>query len=113
MITKVHRLLRIHKFEEIFREGKRAMTPFFVVYIRENGLSISRFSIVVSLKISKKAVERNRIKRRIRAFLHTTIPTIKKGSDVIIRVNSSVVALLPYRDVERELIQVLKKAQLI
>lgn len=89
------------------------MTPFFALYMKENGLSISRFSIVVSLKISKKAVERNRIKRRIRSFIHTALPSIKKGYDVIIRVNSSAVVGLPYQDIEKELVQVFKKVQLL
>jgi len=112
MITKINRLLRAHDFEAIFKEGKRATTPFFLVYTRENRLSVSRFSVVVSSKVSKRAVDRNQIKRRTRSFIHSTLPSIKKGYDVIIRVNSSVVVGLPYQDLEKELIQVFKKAHL-
>ncbi|MBI5420771.1 MAG: ribonuclease P protein component [Parcubacteria group bacterium] len=112
MLTKPHRLLRTHNFEEVFKKGKKATTPFFVVYARENGLSLSRFAIVVSLKVSKKAVERNLVKRRIRSFIHIKLASFKKGYDVIIRVQGGAVVTLPYQELEKELIEVFSKAHL-
>lgn len=37
--------------------------PFFAVKIAANGLSHSRFGVVVGKKVDKRATERNRIKR--------------------------------------------------
>lgn len=51
------------------KKGKVLKTPFFLVKIFSSALDFSRFGVVVSSKISKKATERNRLKRRVYDFL--------------------------------------------
>lgn len=56
--------LNTSEFKEVFDFGKTIKFPLFLIKTKSNKLGFSRFSVVVSKKISKKAVERNYIKRR-------------------------------------------------
>jgi len=51
------------------KKGRILKTPFFLVKIFPSTLGFSRFGAVVSSKTSKKATERNRLKRRVYDFL--------------------------------------------
>lgn len=50
----------------------------------ENGLSSSRLGYTVSKKVSKLAVERNKIKRRLKAAVAATFTAAKPGYDYVI-----------------------------
>ncbi len=63
---KKSRLLNQHEFKTVFSGAKKAGDRFFTILFKENGLEHSRLGVIVAKKNSKKAVERNRIKRLIR-----------------------------------------------
>ncbi len=84
MLGKHYRLTKKKDFEKIFKEGKGLRKEFLAVKVRENQLKESRFGFVVSQKISKKAVVRNKIKRRLREIVRLKINHIKKGFDVVL-----------------------------
>ncbi len=44
----------------------------------------SRFAVVTSTKVSKKAVIRNRLRRRVRADISKILPLIKEPLDIIV-----------------------------
>lgn len=52
-----------------------------------DSLKTSRFAFVVSRKVSKKAVLRNKIRRRLREAVRSELPFLKKGIDGIIIIN--------------------------
>ncbi len=54
--------------------------------IASNGKGVSRFGFIVSKKISKKAVVRNKVKRRLRESVRLKLKngSIKNGFDAII-----------------------------
>jgi ribonuclease P protein component len=75
-------------FKEVFNFGKTIKTPFFLIKTKNNSLKHSRFAVVVSKKISKKAFERNYLKRKT---FHA-LQEINKNlpiSDYILILNSS------------------------
>jgi ribonuclease P protein component len=63
MFKKIYRL-NTSEFKEVFTLGNTTHTPLFLIKTKKNNLTHPRFAIVVSKKISKKAVERNYLKRR-------------------------------------------------
>ncbi len=74
-LPKVERLSGKSSIQHLFRKGKRfRIDPFSVIWIlRTESAEIPvRFGISVSKKISKKAVERNKIKRQVREAYRTT-----------------------------------------
>ncbi len=84
MLPYKNRLLKEKDFEKVFKNGKGFKQDFLYLKLLENELPETRFGIVISKKVCKKAVTRNKIKRRIRHLIKQTLPDIKKGKDVIL-----------------------------
>lgn len=79
MLKKKFRLSKIIKVRGI----RNAHSPLFILKFSENGDNLSKFAIVVSKRISKKAVDRNKIRRRISKVLENQINNIKIGYNFI------------------------------
>lgn len=62
--------------------GRYVVTPLFLLKYAPNTLSHHRYGFVVSTKVSKKAPERNAIKRRMRAIARAYKSGEKKGYDM-------------------------------
>ena len=69
MLKKINRLTKNKEFEQVFQTGRSSYNKLLGMKITPNNLGVNRFGILISSKISKKAVERNKIKRRIRSVL--------------------------------------------
>ncbi len=70
------------EFEAVFKKGKTKAGKLVFLKILKNNLDNNRFGIIVSKKISKKAVIRNKIKRRLREIIKQA--HIKSGFDIVI-----------------------------
>lgn len=84
MLPKQNRLKKRKDFEKVFKQGRGFKEDFLFLKVIENNLEVSRFGFLVSQKVSKKAVVRNKIKRRLRELLKTKLPEIKKGIDGVL-----------------------------
>lgn len=80
--------------------------------MRENGLPHSRFGVVVGLKVSKKAVKRNLIKRRLREIVRKHLPNLISGRDVMIMVNAKALGA-EYADLEAQALSCFAKLKLM
>ena len=58
--------------------------PAFLVKTRENELLFNRFTIIVSRKIDKRAVVRNRIRRLISSCLEELYSELSQGNDIVL-----------------------------
>lgn len=86
MLSKVNRLTKDKDFENVFKKGRFISEDFLSCKFIKNNLSVSRLGFLVGKKISKKAVERNKIKRRLRASVRNFFAEINSGFDIIIMV---------------------------
>lgn len=80
--------------------------------MRENGLPHSRFGVVVGLKVHKKAVRRNLIKRRLREILRKHLLEISTGKDVMIMVNAKALDA-DYAELEAQTLSCLAKLKIL
>ena len=62
---------------------KTTFTPYFAVKIAPNDFGFNRYGFVVSKKIDKRAVYRNRLKRRFRAGVELIQKEVPQGYDVL------------------------------
>ncbi len=91
MLPKANRLKKSKDFEQVFKKGRFFKENFLSLKVVPNSFKNSRFGFVVSQKVSKKAVIRNKIKRWLRAAILLRIKKIEitqKPMDIIIIVNS-------------------------
>lgn len=84
MLPRKQRLVREADFRRAYHKGATAFSPSIVLKAVPNGLPVSRYGIVVSLKVSKKAVDRNRIKRHISEIIRLRLANIKPGRDILL-----------------------------
>ncbi|HNV97396.1 MAG TPA: ribonuclease P protein component [bacterium] len=112
MIAREFRISRKKDFDIILKSKLKFYSNNFVLRFSKNELSKSRFCVVVSKKISKKAVIRNKIRRRVYEIIRLNYNKIKPGFDFMILVKLSVLEL-EYKDIERDLLYVFKKANIL
>ena len=84
MLEKVLRLTKNKEFDSVFKEGKSVYGRLLGIKIKKNELSYNRFGILLSTKVSKSAVIRNKNKRRIKGIIFEENKIIKQGHDIII-----------------------------
>jgi len=111
MLSKIYRLKSKSDFARVSKTRNSAYEKLLGVKVRENQLPHSRFGIVVGLKVSKKAPERNKIKRRIREIIRKNLNDIKSGHDIMVLVLKPAVDA-DYSDIENSLIKAFKKVKL-
>lgn len=63
-------------------------TPLFTVKYAKNALPYNRFGFVVSKRIAKKAVNRNRTKRLVRSCIEDMFADMSQGNDVLFVIHS-------------------------
>lgn len=87
-LAMLPRHARVHTradIDRVMRKGRTLSSPFFAVKIVSRGDGgHPRFGFIVSNKISKRAVVRNRIKRRLREQMRRRQEYFAPGSDVIV-----------------------------
>jgi Ribonuclease P len=72
---KQFRLKRATEFQKVYDEGVRKVSRSFVLFAIPNGLNYSRFGFTTPRKLGK-AHDRNRIKRRVREILRTSLISV-------------------------------------
>ncbi len=83
MLPKINRLTKERDFNQIHKFGIFVGENFLAIKFKKNNLDISRFGFLVGTKISKKAVQRNLIKRRLRESVKSKLNKIKPGYDIV------------------------------
>ena len=84
MLKKINQLTQDKEFNNVFQNGRASYDKIMGIKAIATKLGSSRFGILVSNKISKKAVERNKIKRQIREIIRLQLDKLKPGYDCVI-----------------------------
>lgn len=111
MLAKPSRLVKEKDFQTAFKQGKSFYGKFVGIKAVANNLTDNRFGIIVSTKISKKSVERNKLKRQIRAVLKQLDKRLVRGYDLIIIVLPAALNQ-EYGEISQELANILSKLRL-
>lgn len=109
---KKYRLRLRNDIKNVLTTGVYFKNNFFALRIVKNNLPVSRFGIFVGKKISKSAVIRNKIKRRMRSIIRNNIGNISVGYDI------AIFSFLPaknadFKQLEDYLILLFKQSNLI
>lgn len=98
----------------LYQHGKKSRSRDLGLYYIENTKRVhSRFAIVVSKKVHKSAVKRNRVRRRIYEIIRLELENIKKPYDYVITVFTPEVIDLDGEKLKKQLLELLAKDKLI
>lgn len=93
MLARQHRLKSSRDISRVFRSGRFGRSELLLVKAAPNHLSYSRSVVVVSKKVDKRAVVRNRNRRRVAAELQSIWQTVRPGYDIVITVRADLADL--------------------
>ena len=97
----------------VYKNGQAIRSRLITIkYTNNPHRKSSRFAVVVSKKVHKSAVGRNRIRRRIYEIVRHEIPAIPRSHDVAIMVFSSEVIHLPADELRETIQQLFSQADL-
>lgn len=78
MLSQKHRLSKSADVKKTTARGRSFFNPYFVLKIVP-GADIARLTVITSVKVSKKAVDRNRLKRVVREAIRPYLSSFKPG----------------------------------
>lgn len=112
MFSRVHRLAKEGDITRVLRKGRKFFDPFFTVrMLYADTATTARFAIVISTKVSKKATQRNRLRRILREVLRTQLASIRPG-DYLIQVQPRIMQATE-ADQRQALLQLLRKSGVV
>ncbi len=92
MLGRQNRLDLKKDFVFLKEKGVMVSSPFFGLLFSISALKDKpRFAFLISTKVSKKAVVRNQLKRRLSAFVEEKLPLAKSGTKAVFLVKGRAV----------------------
>ena len=91
MLATKYTLKGEENFEKVKNEGKMYQDKDFgVIVLKKDNEEVSRFGFVISKKVDKLAVNRNRVKRAMSESVRRNMNDIEKGYDMIFLAKKSI-----------------------
>lgn len=84
MLRKINRIRKKKDFATVFGNSKTFRSALLVFKAAKNNLGVDRFGFIVSKKVSKRAVDRNKVKRRLTEAIRSEAEAMKAGTDLIL-----------------------------
>ena len=113
MIPSLFRFHGHNSLRYVYANGKAIRTQLLTIkYVPNTHRTHPRFSIVVSKKVLKSAVGRNRIRRRLYEYLRPQIKDMPAVYDVVVIATSSEIRKMPATELKDQLDQAFSKAEL-
>ena len=111
MLSIIHRFHGHGSLRFVYKNGQAIRSRLITIkYTTNPHRKHSRFSVVVSKKVHKAAVGRNRIRRRIYEIVRHELPNMPAAHDVAIMVFSSEVIHLPHDELQSTIRQLFEQA---
>ena len=114
MLSHLHRFHGHGSLRYVYRHGASARGKMFGIKYTKNANRIHpRFAIIVSKKIFKSAVKRNRLRRRLYEAIYLNIGRIAEPYDIAITVFDPQLKDVDFMDMQKQLLDLLEKEGVI
>jgi ribonuclease P protein component len=111
MIVKAHRFHGLTSLRLVYSRGQTVRgSALAVKYLLNTRRRAFRAAVVVSRKVHKSAVVRNRIRRRVYEIIRQLEPRITESFDIVVSIYSDQVATMPAAELRALLVGQLQKA---
>ncbi|MDD4937906.1 MAG: ribonuclease P protein component [Candidatus Shapirobacteria bacterium] len=107
MLKKINRIGSRKEFLEIKNQGEIKYSPIFGVLILKKEDNLKKFGFVISKKISKRAVDRNKIKRRLCEVIYKMLDKFEPGIRIVFLVKREILNKKS-EEIEKEVVKFIK-----
>jgi ribonuclease P protein component len=109
-----HRLRKHADFQRVYREGRKQFSPSMSYFYALRGAGSQtpagpRVGLTAG-KVLGKAVERNRIKRRMRDIVRRQVPIVSADVDIVLHPRRSVLTVV-FAKLESEVVRIFSNVQ--
>ena len=111
MLSKKYRFHSRGGVRYVYQYGKTVRKPKMSLVFAENTKGFTRVAVVVSKKVEKSAVKRNRIRRRIYEVIRLNFDKIPKKMDYIFVVYSKDFLDMTFHELEKFLGELVSEAK--
>lgn len=113
MLSFIHRFHGHGSLRYVYKNGQAVRSRVLTVkYVKNPHRKHSRFAVVVSKKVHKGAVGRNRIRRRVYEIIRDELSSLHGINDVVVLVFSSEVMTMPANELKDMVRQLFSQAGL-
>jgi ribonuclease P protein component len=113
MLSVIHRFHGHGSLRYVYKNGQAIRSHLITMkYSKNPRREHSRFAVVVSKKVHKSAVGRNRIRRRVYEIVRHELPSLTPSHDIVLLVFSSEVISLPHEELTETIRQLFRQADL-
>lgn len=96
-----------HVFRRLYSHGDSCANRYLVIYCRRNGTKRNRIGLTVGAKLGH-AVERNRLRRRLREIYRLHEGQFVRGYDIVVVARAAAMQA-PYRQLEGAYLRLAEK----
>ncbi len=111
MLNQSLRLNKNKEFDQVFQAGHSFFGIFLGIKIIKNEKNTNKFGVLVGLKISKSAVKRNLVKKRIKSVLEKENKNLKQGYNIVVITKPEIINQ-NYQEIKEEISRGLNKLKL-
>ena len=113
MLSRINRFHGHNGVRRAYRLGKPTRGNLVTLHVlRNDKVKRTKVAVVVSRKVDKSAVRRNRIRRRVYELIRAELPAITTPTELIVTVYSTELGTMPSAQLKELLTDLLRKAKL-
>jgi len=90
MLNKKNRISNRQLIEKLFEKGRLYKNTYFIFRFLPSTEPVSKFAIIVSKKVSEKAVERNQLRRQVSEAIRLNTSILKTNIVSLVIMKSNV-----------------------
>ena len=113
MISKRYRFHSRGGVRYTYQNGKTIRGSKISLVFADNSRNRQRYAVVVSKKVLKSAVGRNRIRRRVYEAIRAELPKVEKPVDCIFIIYSKDILDIDYKEIRSLVHNLLKEVNII
>lgn len=98
----------------VYKNGKAIRSRLLTVKTTTNKhRKESRVAVVISKKVLKSAVKRNRVRRRIYEYIRCQFPNLNDVYDIVVIISSGEILSISHTELSDQLFQLFKQSEII
>jgi ribonuclease P protein component len=106
------RLRKNSEFQRVKQQGRSIMSPLLILAWMPNDVARIRVGFVISKRISKRAVDRNYIKRLLSEAMRVFLPRLPGGFDIVVSARPKA-STADLRTLKQDMFILLRRAKLL